>query len=824
MCRLFKLKFFLISIILLITTIGISSLVNLAKPAHAQDAITVDTFLVYGSHWGITAGPDGNLWFTESDWNRIGRVSTDGNSVSKYTIPTANSVPQKIITGPDGNLWFTEGLGNKIGRITPDGVTITEYSLPVSNSKPIDITVGPDGSLWFTERAGNKIGKITLGGAITEYSVPTQGSYLWSIAKGPDGNVWFTEFLGKKIGRITPDGIITEYPVSNNAYGITTGPDGNIWFTAGNKIARMNPNGDITEFSFNLPANSMDYADEITSGPDGNLWFFITDGFYQYNEIGRITLSGNIDLYPMFNKFNNDFYLQGITSGPDGNMWFADANAGIVGRVNLNNPTPTPSPSPTPTPTPTPISTLETRAVDLARSVIGAPYLGNGFTFGGKGYDWNSKLFVESPVIKTGYNFYNSALKQRGFGAGLDCSGLIMWSYNKAFGANEYLNRNSIYYEGADGQYRNNSQPISENQLRQGDLLFFDWDGNGNQDHVAMYIGGDDVANAKSINSGIVLSKKSELKNLTGFSGFRRRIDPVVKMQIKAKSPIYLSVTDPDGNNIDQTTYTVTADEYLREIPGILYYSQTDIDGNGFEEDTVYSPQIKKGEYIIKATPKPGASPNDTFGLVFEGNASTIIIADNVKISDIPQQGYGVKYSEEGISLFNPGDIGNKITSLTPAKVWVGLKNSDDVGVKFDLLAEVYKDGTLISSGQINSVAGGSSGFNNAKLNTIQFSAFPPVDFPSGSSLKLKLSVRNTCTGPSHNSGIARLWFNDTKANSQFGLTIGNNTNIYFLRDVFSLSSAIGLGPVKTIDVQAGAKCSPFKSFGTWTLAPQSSS
>jgi hypothetical protein len=158
-----------------------------------------------------------------------------------------------------------------------------------------------------------------------------------------------------------------------------------------------------------------------------------------------------------------------------------------------------------------------------------------------------------------------------------------------------------------------------------------------------------------------------------------------------------------------------------------------------------------------------------------------------------------------------------QLTALSPARVWIGLKNSDDVGTRFDLLAEVYKGNELISSGQVNSVPGGSSGFNNAKLDTIPFSAFAPVNAPSGSQLKLKLYVRNTCTGPTHNSGTARLWFNDSAADSRFDATINSTTSDYFLRDGFLLTTAVGPGPKKTIDVAAGSPCSPFKPFGTWT-------
>src|SRR6266567_437546 len=112
--------------------------------------------------------------------------------------------PLGITAGPDGNLWFTEGKGNKIGRISPSG-TITEFPVPTAGSYPIGITAGPGGNLWFTERDGNKIGRISPGGTITEFPVPAK-SRPEGIAAGPDGNLWFTERDGNKIGRISPRG------------------------------------------------------------------------------------------------------------------------------------------------------------------------------------------------------------------------------------------------------------------------------------------------------------------------------------------------------------------------------------------------------------------------------------------------------------------------------------------------------------------------------------------------------------------------------------------------------------------------------------------
>ncbi|MBA2287349.1 MAG: protein kinase [Ktedonobacteraceae bacterium] len=153
---------------------------------------------------GITAGPNGNLWFTEDYGNKIGRISPSG-TITEFLIPTAQSYPIEITAGPDGNLWFTEGIGNKIGRISPNG-TITEFHIPTSHSHPYGITAGPGGNLWFTEINSNKIGRISSNGTITEFHIPTAQSGPEGITAGPDGNLWFTEYAGNKIGRISHGG------------------------------------------------------------------------------------------------------------------------------------------------------------------------------------------------------------------------------------------------------------------------------------------------------------------------------------------------------------------------------------------------------------------------------------------------------------------------------------------------------------------------------------------------------------------------------------------------------------------------------------------
>ncbi len=124
-----------------------------------------------------------------------------------------------------------------------------------------------------------------------------------------------------------------------------------------------------------------------------------------------------------------------------------------------------------------------------------------------------------------------------------------------------------------------------------------------------------------------------------------------------------------------------------------------------------------------------------------------------------------------------------------PTKVWVGLKNSDDVGLRLDLLTEVFLEGKKVGEGRVDNVRAGGSGFNKAVLNSIPIAVTGPADFPVLSTVEVKVSVRRTCSGGGHPSGPARLWYNGQSidsgakkdAGSRLDVVSGNLTTRNFL-------------------------------------------
>ena len=237
----------------------------------------VELYPIDADAHGVGIGPDGlTIWYTGKLDNVIGKLSTDG-VVTNYTAGlTALAKPIYIKAGPDGNMWFTELDANKIGRITDLG-SINEFEIPrvpelTTSSRPIAIVPDPRGlGMWFSEEAGNNvtfIGPMDVNGNVTfrQYPVPKTRSdvILAGLSFDRDGNLWTQQYLPKDAAPAGKDYIVkirkkalardprlltpedfTFYAVpSTNTvlHRIVQGPDGFMWFTElfADKVGKMN--------------------------------------------------------------------------------------------------------------------------------------------------------------------------------------------------------------------------------------------------------------------------------------------------------------------------------------------------------------------------------------------------------------------------------------------------------------------------------------------------------------------------------------------------------------------------------------------------------
>ena len=214
-----------------------------------------------------------------------------------------------ITAGPDGNLWFTEFALDRIGRITPAGV-VTEFSAGITAgahpmaSRRARTAICGSRKGWRPDRAdhpgrrGHRVhAGITAGATLRGIAAgrtATCGSrnrrqqdrpdhpgrrdhrVLAGIhlQRGPSASPRArTATCGSptqvttRSGASPPAGVVTEFAPESTArcrVHQSAGPDGNLWFTgtgAGNRVGRITPAGVVTEFSAGISA---------TAGPHGH--------------------------------------------------------------------------------------------------------------------------------------------------------------------------------------------------------------------------------------------------------------------------------------------------------------------------------------------------------------------------------------------------------------------------------------------------------------------------------------------------------------------------------------------------------------------------
>jgi virginiamycin B lyase len=116
---------------------------------------------------GLSAGPDGNIWFTEYRTGKVAKITTHGN-ITEYAIPRPAGQPSGIVNGSDGYLWLIDAgccfaCPPQVVRVTTAG-TMTEYPMPLDAGYvdyPLGITRGSDGNLWVTGDNRDEIDRVT---------------------------------------------------------------------------------------------------------------------------------------------------------------------------------------------------------------------------------------------------------------------------------------------------------------------------------------------------------------------------------------------------------------------------------------------------------------------------------------------------------------------------------------------------------------------------------------------------------------------------------------------------------------------------------------
>ncbi len=248
---------------------------------------------------GVQAAPDGTIWFAEQYANYIGHYFPSKGRYQIYPLPwitipdqrhagqtlTLPSAPNELTLDAHGDVWFTEFNADRLGRLDPRTGHMQHYLLApkpsVQTLYPYGVTIDRQGNVWFTESGSNQLGRLEpTTGAIHIFAIPDSHALTMEIASDEQGSLWVTSFTPGLLFRLQPGtGAFTTYTVSlrgnerGTLYGLLVPPSGDVWVT--NLDANMLERLDVRTghfLSYRLPTpDSLPLG--LVMDANQNLWF-----------------------------------------------------------------------------------------------------------------------------------------------------------------------------------------------------------------------------------------------------------------------------------------------------------------------------------------------------------------------------------------------------------------------------------------------------------------------------------------------------------------------------------------------------------------------
>jgi virginiamycin B lyase len=151
----------------------------------------------------LRTGPDGRIWGSELQGNRIFALTPATGRFDTYELPMPLSGPRRFDIAPNGDLWIPAYAANRLVRFEPSSRRFTEFELPIPDALPYVVRIDVQRNVaWIGTGAADAVLGFDLATQrFTVYPLPTRGALVRHLAIDPrTHDVWLA--YGASPGRI----------------------------------------------------------------------------------------------------------------------------------------------------------------------------------------------------------------------------------------------------------------------------------------------------------------------------------------------------------------------------------------------------------------------------------------------------------------------------------------------------------------------------------------------------------------------------------------------------------------------------------------------
>ena len=135
----------------------------------------------------IRIGPDGSVWGSELQGNRIFVLDPSTRAFRTYDMPQAHSGPRRFDIDRQGRVWIPAYATNELVRLDPVSGGFKRYTVPIPDAVPYVVRIDHGtGRIWLGTAAADAIVAFEPAGErFTVYPLPSRGALVRHLAIDP---------------------------------------------------------------------------------------------------------------------------------------------------------------------------------------------------------------------------------------------------------------------------------------------------------------------------------------------------------------------------------------------------------------------------------------------------------------------------------------------------------------------------------------------------------------------------------------------------------------------------------------------------------------
>ena len=140
--------------------------------------------------YGITATPDGTVWYASLAGNHIARVDPASGAATVIEPPTPKQGARRIWTDSRGRLWVSQWNAGQVAVYDPASAAWTEWRLPGDKPQAYAVYVDDRDVVWLSDFGANTLVRFDPATqAFTSFALPDKPGNVRQILGRP-GEIW----------------------------------------------------------------------------------------------------------------------------------------------------------------------------------------------------------------------------------------------------------------------------------------------------------------------------------------------------------------------------------------------------------------------------------------------------------------------------------------------------------------------------------------------------------------------------------------------------------------------------------------------------------